>query len=103
MLAQDFLRMIALETVGAGVPAADVAARVEHVDRVVADPGDQVLVTPFVAQGRPGLHVMLQGRSAVCSDQNVCPNPLNDTRTPECLLRPRPLDFTFLRDLARAR
>jgi hypothetical protein len=61
MLAQDFLGLVTLETVGAGVPAADAAVRVEHVDGVVADARDQVLVTPVVRQQLFGLRVIVHG------------------------------------------
>jgi hypothetical protein len=41
VLANDFIRDIALESLGPGVPADYVAIRVQHVDREVPDGGDQ--------------------------------------------------------------
>jgi hypothetical protein len=54
VLAQDFGRQVALEALGARIPAADVAFGVEHVDRIVADARDQILEALLVGQLLPG-------------------------------------------------
>jgi hypothetical protein len=61
VLAQDLLRDVALEPVGARVPAAHVPLRVEHVDRIVVDAGNQVLVAPLIRQDLFLLHVFAHG------------------------------------------
>jgi hypothetical protein len=60
VLAHDLVGLVTLEALGASIPAADVAFRVQHVDRVVADAGHQQLVALLeVWQGR--LSRRLQG------------------------------------------
>ena len=41
VLAEDFLLRVALEAVGTGISAADVAADIDHIDRVVRDRVDE--------------------------------------------------------------
>ena len=59
MLADDFVRPVALDALGAGVPVADDAAGVEHVDRVVGhaldQPAEQLLAASQLLLGLPSL------------------------------------------------
>src|SRR6185437_954208 len=41
MLADDFVGGVALDTLRAGIPIADIAVAIEHADRVVGDAFDQ--------------------------------------------------------------
>lgn len=51
MLADDLGGCIALEPLGAGIPARDRAGRIEHVDRVVGDRIDQDAITLSLGYG----------------------------------------------------
>src|SRR5580658_2793468 len=48
MLSNDLAFAVALEPLGAAVPARHQASRVQHVDRVIGDPLDQKAVTALI-------------------------------------------------------
>jgi len=66
VLPQDLGRLVALEAARAAVPAADVAFLVEHVDRVIANAGDQVLEALFFGQVLLDGYSLVHGRSCAC-------------------------------------
>jgi len=68
MLAEDFLFRIAVDRFGAGVPAIDIAFRVEHADRVVDDGAYEQFVTCFVrgSQWSPPCYVTDRATAAPC-------------------------------------
>ena len=55
MPADDLVWLIALEALGAGVPARDVAGGVEHVDGVIGDCADQQAEMLVADEGGEGL------------------------------------------------
>src|SRR5205085_12295088 len=75
VLADDLFRTVALDPLGAGVPARDAAARVEHDDGAVGDALDH---QPEALLGPAQLLLHLLARGVVGADEEIADDPAGD-------------------------